>query len=168
MKIYLAGEIPKGDAEAKGFADWRKRYISVLGKIFDAEFITPLAGEVDETDSLLVVGKDSKSIKSSDLVIVNAEGRLGAGTAMELVIAKYLKKPVVTVLPKDSHHRRSNLAFNGKLIGDWVHPFVRTFSDFVVQRIEDVEELKDAILSSPTKDITIIDQAISYTEGNAP
>lgn len=166
MRIYLAGHIPKGDAETKDFTDWRKQYIGVLKRFFDAEFITPLAGEVDEADCLLVVGKDSKSIKSSDLVIVNAEDRLGAGTAMELVIAKYLKKPVITVLPKDTYHRRTNLMFNGKSLDDWIHPFVHTFSDVIVQRIEDVEKLKESIFSSGIKDISIVDKAIGHREAN--
>ena len=166
MKIYLAGSIPKGDKETEEFIDWRKQYITVLEKVFDAEFITPLAGEVDETDQLLVVGKDSKSIKSSDLVIVNAEEQLGAGTAMELVIAKYLKKRVITVLPKNSYHRRSNLNFNGKEVEDWIHPFVHTFSDFVVEKVEEIKNIKDAIFSSNAKDITIIDDAIAHKERN--
>ena len=164
MKIYLAGSIPKGDEESKDFIDWRKQYITVLEKVFDAEFITPLAGEVDETDQLLVVGKDAKSIKSSDLIIVNAEDRLGAGTAMELVIAKYLHKLVVTVLPKDTYHRRSNLTFGTVSVDDWIHPFVHTFSDFIVEHIKDVEQLKLSIFSSSAKDITIIDRAINHRE----
>lgn len=164
MIIYLAGNIPKGDDETKSFEDWRGRYQEILGKIFQAEFITPKAGEVDETDALLVVGKDSRSIKISDLVVVNCEDRLGAGTAMELVIAKYLKKPVVTVIPKDTYHRRSNLQFNGVLVQDWAHPFVKAFSDFVLDKVEDVAEIKELIFSTKIKDISLIDEAIALRE----
>lgn len=167
MKIYLAGSIPKGDTEASAFSDWRKRYTEVLGKVFPgAEFITPKAGEVDETDNVLVVGKDSRSIKISDLTVVYAEEKIGAGTAMELVIAKYLKKPVVTILPKDTHHRRSNLHFDGVLVADWVHPFIKTFSDFVLEKIEDVQSIKDEILKNPPIDISIVDEAIARREIN--
>jgi nucleoside 2-deoxyribosyltransferase len=165
MKIYLAGSIPKGEEEEKTFSNWRQRYEEVAGAVFpDATFITPKAGEVDETDVVLVLGKDSHSIKISDLVIVNAEEKLGAGTAMELVIAKYLGKPVITILPKDSYHRRPNLTFNGTLVEDWVHPFVAAFSDFVLEKIEDVAGIKDKIFSNPPKTIRVIDEAISRRE----
>ena len=164
MKIYLAGSIPKSDEEAATQLNWREHYIEILKPLFGAEFIIPKVGEVDEADHLLVLGKDSRSIKISDLIIVNAEDRLGAGTAMELVIAKYFSKPVVTVLPKDTYHRRSNMVFNGESMEDWMHPFVAAFSDFVVEKIEDIVPLKNQILSVTPKSISVIDQAVARRE----
>ena len=167
MKIYLAGSVPKGSEEEKGFVNWRLKYIEILEKFLDSEFILPDTAQVDENDTLLVVGKDSKSIKSADLVIVNAENRLGAGTSMEMVIAKYFKKPVITVIPKDTHHRRSNINFRDKyFVEDWIHPFVHTFSDFVVESVAEIEKIKDQLLSSKPKDISIIDTAIEHRENN--
>ncbi len=163
MKIYLAGSVPKGDEEQKTFADWRARYQSALESIFDAEYIDPYDRVLDESDFLLVVGKDCIDIIESSLVIVNAEEKLGAGTAQELVIAKYLKKPVVTVLPKNTPHRRTNIMFNGQLIDDWIHPFIFTFSDFVIEDIEKIEEIKDKIFDKhAVKDISIIDTAVEH------
>lgn len=163
MKIYLAGSVPKGDEEQKTFADWRARYQRVLCEIFDAEYIDPYKRDLDESDFLLVVGKDCTDIAESALIIVNAEEKLGAGTAQELVIAKYFKKPVVTVLPKDTPHRRTNIMFNGQLIDDWIHPFIFTFSDFVIEDIREIATLKDQLLKSgTTKDISIIDSALKY------
>lgn len=166
MKIYLAGSVPKGDEEQKTFADWRARYQTVLKSVFDAEYIDPYDRYLDESDFLLVVGKDCVDIMESSLIIVNAEEKLGAGTAQELVIAKYLKKPVVTVLPKDTPHRRTNIMFNGQLVDDWIHPFIFTFSDFVIEDIGEIEKIKDAIFSSATiKDISIIDGAVERFRG---
>ncbi len=136
---------------------------SAVSKEESAEFIFPNSGDMDESDYLLIVGKDSKSIKESDLVIVNAEERLGAGTSMEMVIAKYFKKPVIVVMPKNSHHRRANVMFQNKyFVEDWMHPFIHTFADFIVEKVEEIEKLKDIILSTPVKDITIIDKAIQH------
>lgn len=163
ITIYLAGSVPKGAEEEKEFVNWRLDYKRILDKFLDADFIFPNAGDMDERDFLLIVGKDSKSIKSSDLVIVNAEERLGAGTSMEMVIAKHLKKPVITVLPKNSYHRRSNMTFQGKyFVEDWVHPFVHTFSDFIVEHVAEIEKIKEKIFNTPIKDITIIDTAIDH------
>lgn len=169
MKIYLAGSVPKGAEEEKTFVNWRFRYKEILEKFLDAEFIMPNSGDMDEADFLLIVGKDSKSIRECDLVVVNAEERLGAGTSMEMVIAKYFKKPVIAVIPKDSYHRRPNMTFQGKyFVEDWMHPFVHTFSDFVVESAEEIQNIKDKILSTSAKDISIIDQAITHREKKYP
>ena len=163
MKIYLAGSVPKGQAEEKDYVNWRLQYKEVLGKFLDAEFIFPMSGDMDESDFLLIVGKDSKSMQDSDLVIVNAEERLGAGTSMELVIAKHFGKPVITVMPKNSYHRRPNMTFQGKyFVEDWMHPFVHTFSDFVVEHVAEIEQIKDKIFSVPIKDMSIIGKAIEH------
>lgn len=172
MKIYLAGSVPKGAEEEKQFVNWRVDYKKILEQFLDAEFIFPGVGDMDESDYLLIVGKDSRSIKYCDLVIVNAEEKLGVGTAHEMVIAKYFKKPVVVVLPKDSYHRKANLTFQGKYhVADWVHPFIHTFCDFIVESPTEIEKIKDKIFSILPKDITIIDKAVKHREdvaGNDP
>ena len=162
MKIYLAGSIPKGDEEAKKFDNWRDRYKKILQEFFDADFIDPYDRKLDEGDFLAVVGQDCKHIKDSSLVIVNAEEKLGVGTAQELVIAKYFSKPVISVLPKDTHHRRSDIIFNEKIVEDWIHPFIFAFSDFIVENINGVEAIKDKVFSSTVKDISVIDEAIRH------
>jgi hypothetical protein len=162
MKIYLAGKIPKGDHERKNFVDWRERYRKAMQKFFDAEFIDPLARNLDETDPMAVVGKDCRDIKESDFIVVCAEGEMSVGGAQEMVIAKYLKKPVVTVLPKDTTHRRSNITFSGKFVSDWIHPFIFAFSDFIIEDIGEIEKIKDKILTSKIKDISVINEAIRH------
>jgi len=165
--IYLAGSVPKGNEEAK-FDNWRIEYKEVLKKHFQAEFIDPYDHHsyVDENDSLLVFGIDSNHIKTSDFIVVNAESKLGAGTSMEMVVAKYFKKPVVTVLPKDTYHRRSNLIFGPNHVKDWVHPFIHSFSDFIIENIVEIEKIKDKIFSSKIKTISVIDDAIKYFESS--
>ncbi len=82
---------------------------------------------------------------------------------MEMVIAKHFKKGVITVLPKDSYHRRSNMTFRDThFVEDWTHPFVHTFSDFIVESIEEVEQIKEQLLNATFKDISIIDQAVQH------
>ncbi len=163
MNIYLAGSVPKGQAEEKNYLDWRLAYKDILSKFFDADFIFPMSGKADEADFLLIVGKDCGSIKDCDLVVVNAESKLGTGTSMEMVVAKYFHKIVVTVLPKNSHHRRSNMVFQGTYaVEDWIHPFIHTFSDYIVEDVSEIESLKDTLFTSPAKDIAIIDKAIEH------
>lgn len=101
MKIYLAGSVPKGAEEEKEFVNWRLTYKSVLEKFMDADFIFPGAGDMDERDFLLIVGKDSRSIKHSD---------------------------------------------------------------FIVEKVQEIEAIKDRLFLNPAKDISIIDEAVSHLE----
>lgn len=162
MKIYLAGSVPKGDEEAKKFNNWREGYKKILANFFDADFIEPYHRELDESDFLAVVGHDCGQIKNCDLVVVNAEEKLGAGTAQELVISKYFGKPVVSVIPKNTHHRRLNVIFHGKIVEDWIHPFIFAFSDHVVENPNEIEKIKDNLFLTKAKDISVIDEAISH------
>lgn len=162
-EIYLAGSVPKGDKEQETFVDWRAKWSGILLNIFeDAQVIDPYNSSLDEGDFLQVVGQDFGYIKRASLVVINAAEKLGAGTAMEMVAAKYFKKTVITVLPKNTHHRRSNLVFHGKLVEDWIHPFIWAFSDFIVETIEEVEDVKAKLEVTKVKDISVIDQAIDY------
>jgi len=163
LKICLLGSIPKGDDVRKKWIDWKTDYKKKLSTIDNVEFTDGDAWR-DETKPFLVVGHDSYTIKMSDIIIVNAENKLGAGTAQEMVIAKYFSKPVVTVLPKNTHHRKSNIIFDGKLINDWIHPFIFTISDLIVEKIPDavswIQEYQRKPNNKMIKDISIIDDAI--------
>ncbi len=169
MKIYLAGSIPKGDRARGGWIDWKRRYQEVLTSISGVEILN--ADDLrDETNSFNVFGHDAHMVKSADIVIVNAEKEIGkgigAGTAQEMVIAKYFARPVLTVLPKDTHHRRSDIVMNGVLIHDWFHPFIDTFSDLTVDSIEDcvgwIIQYRNNPSRAKIKDISIIDMGIEY------
>lgn len=162
-KIYLAGTVPKGDKEAESFTNWRTKWSEVLLKVFeDAQIIDPYDPNLDEGDFLQVVGQDFGHIKRASLIVINAEEKIGAGTAMEMVTAKYFKKPIITVLPKNTHHRRSNIVFNGNLVEDWIHPFIWHFSDFIVESVGEIEGIKKKLESAEIKGISIIDETIEY------
>lgn len=163
MKVYLAGKVPKGDSEEESFFDWRKAYAKAL-KEMESEFIDPFSHHNDESDYLAVFGADCRHIRGSDLVIVNAEEKLGVGTSQEMLIAKYFRKPVVTVLPKESYHRRKNIVFFSRMIEDWVHPFIYCVSDFIVESVAEIPDLKKEIITCKPKDLSVIDEAIRYVE----
>jgi hypothetical protein len=165
MKIYLAGSVPKGDSEAKDFIDWRKVYTAEVEKyVDDIELFDPNIFFALEGDSKGVAGADCWNIQESDLVLINAEEKIGAGTAMEFVVAKYFSKPVITILPKDTHHRRSNLEFEGRVVEDWIHPFIDTFSDVVIENINGIQDALVKIKTSNIKTISVIDESIEYAK----
>ena len=162
FNIYLAGSVPKGDNEAVSFEDWREKYKQILRNMDKSvSVINPYerGDNFNEGDFMAVFGSDCRDIKRSNLILVNAEERLGAGTAQELVIAKYLNKTVVTILPKGTHHRRSKTYFRGRLIDDWIHPFIYAFSDIIIESLSDLDLVK--IRKLKPKGIEVIDQAIN-------
>jgi len=164
MLIYLAGHVPKGIEEIRSFENWRVRYGEVVRRHFDAEPIDPMVRNLDESDFLSVVGLDCRHLRDCAFVIVNAETPMGIGTAQEMVVAKYFSKPVVTILPKESTHRKSNFSVNGQNIQEWIHPFLFAFSDFIIEDIDMLGDIKGKILLVPPKNISVIDDAIKYLE----
>lgn len=163
-KIYLAGSVPKGEEELDKFVNWREGYEKVLEKFFDCKCIDPFARDLNEEDLTAVFGFDCEHIQNCDFLVVNASERLGVGTSQEMVIAKYFEKPVVTVLPKETYQRRTNVEINGKLVKEWIHPFLKAFSDFIIEDIEEIEQIKNDILSGKTKTLSVIDESIEYFE----
>lgn len=169
MKIYLAGKVAKGD-EIGTIQDWRSEYIANISCFGDVEFISPEDPNLDESKPLEIFGHDCYQVREADVIIIDASSKLGVGTAQEMVIAKYFGKHVFTILPKDTHHRRSNLQMHGVLVEDWIHPFVFAMSDRVFESVDDfVSHFKSdrhSVLSSPIKPITLIDEAIAeYLNG---
>ena len=168
IKIMLLGSIPKGNKERESFFDWKKEYTEKMTKEFpNVKF---LHGDLisDKVGSELVVGHDLWLVKHADIIIANAMTKVGAGTAQEMVIAKMFKKPLVAVIPKDTHHRRSNVVFDETLIKDWIHPFLFISSDYVSENIEGAISWIKKYLSNPKsveiKDISVFDKAIGNFE----
>jgi hypothetical protein len=166
-KIYLAGKVPKG-AEIGTAKDWRQEYIDQLSKNGSFEFLSPEDPLLDESQPLIVFGHDCYLVRECDILVVDATSKLGVGSAQEMVIAKYFGKYVYTVLPPDTHHRRSNLQMHDFVVEDWIHPFVFSFSDRI---FDDVASLgvflaakQDLLLSEPLSRIDRIEEAIRQYE----
>ena len=172
MKIYLAGYMPKTDEEWKNYYNWRDDYKDVLEEFCDAEFVDPFLKEnlenwnVDLTDSMSTFGRDCYNIKDSDFIIINADKILWPWTSQEIVIAKYFKKPVVTILPY-WEYRRKNVNIDWNLVKDWIHPFVEMLSDFILEDIKEFDKnILNKIKKQKYKNITIIDDSIKYYLSN--
>lgn len=168
----LLGSLPKGDEARKTFKDWKKEYTDKLSKeILNIEF---LHGDLisDKEGPETVVGHDLWLIKHTDIIIVNATSKVGAGTSQEMVLAKYFKKPVISILSKDSHHRRPNVVFHGTKVEDWIHPFIYISSDFIAETIEEAIKWVKEFQANPrkvkVKDISIFEKDISYFEDKLP
>lgn len=160
---YLAGKVLKG-TEISLHADWRLEYTDSIRHVADVVFRTPVNPLLDDGRPELIFGHDCYLISTSDFVIVNAETKLGVGTAQEILIAKYFAKPVLAVLPPDSHHRRRHREMYGNIVHDWIDPFLCSSVDMIFGSLGELcdflaleaGELRDI----PAKTLTIIESAV--------
>jgi len=168
MKIYLAGKVPKQDDEK--FEDWRALYKEcIVNSNFSKEkieFTDPMDKDLDESNFEMVYGHDCSLIRNCDLVIVNAKEKTGIGTSQEILIAKYYKKYVVTVVPENTIYNRRNITLMGRNIKKWIHPFVYTSSDLIIEDIKkiDLNDIYEQIKNNHIKDISIIDKTCKLYE----
>lgn len=172
INITILGKVPKGDDIRESFVDWKEEYIAEIRKKLPNANILHGDHIRDDVGSVLVVGHDLWTVKNADLVIVDARAKIGAGTAQEMLMAKYFKVPVIAVIPKDTHHRRTNLTFNGVLIEDWIHPFLDVSSDYVVENAEGAvawaKDYVDGRIQEPVKNISVFEEAIALFEKEFP
>ena len=168
MKIALLGSLPKGDKVRAGWVDWKPEYVEKITALLPEVEI--LHGDMisDNVGAELVVGHDLKLVRDADFIIVDARSKVGAGTAQEMVIAKYFCKPVVTVIPRDTHHRRSDATFEGQIIEDWIHPFLKISSDYVADSVEDavlwIGKFSKDMAGFEVKDLSVFDKTITEFE----
>ena len=171
IKIMLAGSVPKGDNEKKDFIDWKKEYILKITKeIPNAKFLYGelINEKVATVGYELLVGHDLWIIKHCDLMIANTVSKMGPGTAQEIILAKIFKKPVISIIPKDTHHRKSNIIFGGVFMKEWIHPFLVLSSDLIVENINEaihwIKSYNDNPKSIKIKNISVFYKAISNFE----
>jgi hypothetical protein len=162
--MYLAGKIKKGHEIGVG-DDWRAEYINAISQVGSFEFLSPDDPTLDENKPQLVFGHDCYLVSRCDILLVNASDKLGVGTAQEMVIAKKYEKYVYTILPRDSHHRRTNLQMHGYQVEDWIHPFVYCTSDEIFGSLEEACEFlanpADSARGGRASTLDIVDSAIS-------
>ena len=167
MKIYLAGKVPKG-AEIGTAKDWRQEYVEQLSQSGSFEFLSPENPLLDESQPLIVFGHDCYLVRECDILVVDASAKLGVGSAQEMVIAKYFGKYVYTVLPRDTHHRRSNLQMHDFVVEDWIHPFVFAFSDRIFDDVPSLAlflaENRDSLLKEPLCRLDRIEESVRQYE----
>ena len=126
----------------------------------------------DLSAELLVVGHDLWMVKHTDIAIVDAPTKIGTDTAQEMIMAKYFNKPLISIIPKEAHHRKSNITFHGIIIADWIHPFLHISSDAVVENIEEAIVWIKQYMKKPEaikiKDFSVFENAIETFEKKMP
>ncbi len=139
LAIYLAGSIKKAH-EPSNELFWTDLEMSVLRdalKEYEIAFLNPAHRTDDLSSQMSVFGRDMLMVYSSDFVLVDARQRRGLGVGSEMMWAKVNKIPVIAYAPRDSHYRWTKTTLLGVEVKDWVHPFVESLSDFIVDSLVD-------------------------------
>jgi hypothetical protein len=137
LTIYCSGGVRKstdqdtklcwGDPERAALSD-------ALG--IAVHFVTPDAPMEDLSDLSALFGRDIYGVQIADVVVVDARQKRGLGVGIEMAAAKLYGKPLIAVVPRDSHYRQDDVQIRGGVINEYVHPHIRGLCDEVVGDFE--------------------------------
>jgi len=167
IAIYLAGSIKKGH-ENSNESYWTEADMTFLKNSlssYDVSFLNPASRSDDLSDQRSVFGRDMLQVFCSDIVFVDARDRRGLGVGAEMMWAKLHKLPVITLAPKNSHYHKSDTTLLGVPVKDWIHPFVESLSDAIVENLQEGITCIERFLSdssSSIKDIAYIESAMHH------
>jgi hypothetical protein len=150
LVLYLSGNVPKGSAESVEPTDrWTDADEQILIERINScqvVLLNPAKLAVPQIGPRLSYGADLYHIAASNAVVVDARGRRGLGVGAEMMFARLLGIPVVTVCPPNSAYRQDHVvAYQGQDLDDWIHPFVAMLSSAVTDSVEDAASLLDGL-----------------------
>ncbi len=139
ISIYLAGSIKKGHerADESFWTDADMLFLKKTLSEYEVSFLNPAFRSDDLSDQRSVFGRDMTQVFCSDVVFVDARDRRGLGVGAEMMWAKFHKIPIVTLAPINSHYNKSKTTLLGVAVENWVHPFVESLSDAIVENLAD-------------------------------
>lgn len=167
IAIYLAGSIQKGHEKGNELW-WSETHMEQMRQsleTFDLLFLNPAFRSDDLSDSRSIFGRDMLQVFSSDVVFVDARDRRGLGVGAEMMWAKLNRIPIVIWAPKETHYHRSKAELLGTPLTDYVHPFVASLADQVVETVEKGAEWIGHFVKNPSLSIKgeeSIREAIEY------
>lgn len=150
LAIYLAGNIQKGhEKESQVFWSDDDREIIRQGLApAIVSFLNPALRTDDLSDQKSVFGRDMTQVYWANVVFVDVRERRGLGVGAEMMWAKMNGIPVLTLAPQNSHYFKDEVTLLGVTVQNWVHPFVESLSDAIVENVEEgVVWLRDFLQS---------------------
>lgn len=160
MKLYIAGKVSK--ESQFGTHHWRDNFVNTLSELSGMKLthLDPLAYETTPYDPQTVFDKDCWLINQADCVIVYLSDDISVGGSQEMLIAKYLGKPLIGYAPRGGKFNADEREFMGEMIKDYVDPFVFASCDIIAGTIKDVAAELLKVHDMRPKTINIIDTAI--------
>lgn len=157
--IYLAGSIKKSHERADE-SFWTNEDMDLLKKNlreYEISFLNPGFRTDDLSDQVSVFGRDMLQVFISNLVLVDARDRRGLGVGAEMMWAKVNQIPVLTWAPKNSHYSKEHATILGQPVTNYVHPFVESLSDKIVDNLVEASQWVHFFVSNSKAEVKGID-----------
>lgn len=160
VKVYIAGKVSK--ESHFGTHHWRDDFCEELSRLSGNKLVNldPLKQETGMTDPKEIFAKDCRLISQADLFIVYLSDDISVGGSQEILIARYLKKPVIGLAPKGGKFNGSRKEMLGQIIDDYKDPFVFSTCDFVCSNLEEVAQTLRSIDGYSSEGMAIIDRTL--------
>lgn len=155
IAIYLAGSIKKDHekSEESFWTDEDMDCIKIALYNYEISFLNPAFRTDDLSDQRSVFGRDMLMVFSSNFVFVDARNRRGLGVGAEMMWSKVNKIPLITWAPKNSHYNKDKATILDVPVANFIHPFVESLSDKVVENLEEGAKWIHFVTSNPTVEI---------------
>lgn len=166
IAIYLAGSIKKEhETNDSYWTDEDMSFLQTHLRPYEVSFLNPAFRSDDLSDQQSVFGRDMLQVFCSDVVFVDARERRGLGVGAEMMWAKLHKLPIVTLAPKNSHYHKNSTSLLGVTVHQWIHPFVESLSDKIVENLQEGALWINQVMKDPSikiKDLKDIEAAMLH------
>ena len=161
MKVYIAGKVSK--ESVFGTHHWRDNFCTELSKLsgLQLENLDPLKDQAGITDPEEIFARDCQLINQADVLIVYLSDDISVGGSQEILIARYLRKPVIGLAPLGGKFNGSRKEMLGQIIDKYQDPFVFSTCDVVCGSVEEVAEALKSVGSLTSSGLDIIDNAVN-------
>lgn len=159
IKVYVAGKMSKHSSYDSHH--WRDNFLKEISKLTGLKFISfdPTRASKDYNDLQMVFGSDIYMISQVDVLVIYLSDDISVGGSQEILIAKYLKKPVIALAPLGSKFNGGTKEVAGRIMKNYKHPFVYSTCDVVCSDIKEVATALKNLDKIQPKTIKIIDEA---------
>jgi hypothetical protein len=161
LTLYIAGKVSK--ESHFGTHHWRDDFCAKLVELsgLTLDHLDPLEGQAGLTDPKEIFAKDCKLIAKADVLVVYLSDDISVGGSQEILIARYLQKPVIGLAPFGGKFNGVRKEMLGHVIEDYKDPFVFATCDRVCGNIEEVAEALCSVGSIHSSGMQLIDEAIA-------
>lgn len=166
LRIYLAGKM--GPADNFPVAKWRQELTALITRKsrFEAvnlDFLEASHSAIDENDPRLIFGRDAYLIRSSDLVVVNLSDDISVGGSVEMLLAKYYRRPLIGVARYNGKFVSDKKDLLGRTVTAYINPFVSATCDWLVHDPHQLPGVIDNLFTgTPIKSSLLVPAAADW------